>query len=706
MTGAMRAVLLAGLLALCFPRVASAQDASALFDEGVDLWQRGHTEEALAKFKEVLANNPSSEDAYQMLERAEYRLFLKMLVAGGDAKQVAERFLDLSRPARTEKRQDEAAIQALVKDAIHGADFGVRRKANLMLQAEHGEYTVPALLPYLGSNDIEERTNAVITATVLGSDAVLPMVEALSSGNVEVVRNACAVLARLKDWRAIPALMAVSENADGDELASKMANDAIAAIGLDKGFEPANAVDAYLQLAKKYYSNDPGVILNFDADWTIWTWKDGNLASRQVQRFLYGFELAEDAAYKALALSPGNMDARIQLALVAFGQKAAVDGFGASVSGETVDAVKAKLAGVTALAASQGIAVLDGAAMRALSWGDTGIAREALYALAQAWDGSVPTEECALVQGLRGDDKSIRYAAATGLIKIAPAEDFPSSDLVVPTLADAVAEGSHRQILVVEPDPEVRTFLLYTLNTAGYYAVGADSGAAGLLRARTYSVFDLVMIRSDLPDITALQLVKELGEDFRTKDIPYMMLTANADRDRGLYKGAKGFVTDPMTPDVWAGDVKGAMGASLNDERARALAVSLAACKAVAHYTGGILDPSGAAVALAETLAEKPDDIRLAALHALSRFGTPEVQGLVLNAFLNTGNSLEVRTGAASALGGCLKGQAPTAQTFTALVDGMGAAELELRVACGAALGKMDLTDEQRDKILTARRIE
>ena len=78
----------------------------------------------------------------------------------------------------------------------------------------------------------------------------------------------------------------------------------------------------------------------------------------------------------------------------------------------------------------------------------------------------------------------------------------------------------------------------------------------------------------------------------------------------------------------------------------------------------------------------------------------------MLNAFLNTGNSLEVRTGAASALGGCLKGQAPTAQTFTALVDGMGAAELELRVACGAALGKMDLTDEQRDKILTARRIE
>jgi tetratricopeptide (TPR) repeat protein len=168
----MRAVLLAGLLALVFPLTAVAQDAGALFDEGVDLWQRGLTDEAIAKFKEVLAQNPSSEDAYQMLQKAEYQLFLKMLAKGGDAEQIATRLLDLSRPARLEKRMEPERIAELVEEAIHGADFGVRRKANLTLQSEHGEYAVPDLARYLGSNDIDERTNAVIALTGLGSDAV------------------------------------------------------------------------------------------------------------------------------------------------------------------------------------------------------------------------------------------------------------------------------------------------------------------------------------------------------------------------------------------------------------------------------------------------------------------------------------------------------------------------------------------------------
>jgi CheY-like chemotaxis protein len=685
---------------------AAAQDAKALFDEGVDLWERGRADEAIAKFKEVLSLDPSSEDAYQMLDKVEYQLFLKMLAKGGDAELIAERFLDLARPARLEKRKDPAAIDELVEQAIHGADFGVRRKANLTLQAAHGEYAVPALLRYLGSNDIDERTHAVITLTHLGSDAVLPLIEALHADNVEVVRNACATLARIKDQRSIPALLAISEDESADELAAKMANEALASIEFDKGYEPANALDAHLHLAKMYYRGDPGVIVNFDSAWTLWAWKDGKLTSREVPRFLYGYELAEEVAYDALAIDPGNLDARIQLALVAFAEKASVNALGASAEGEELEALKAKLAGATGLAASQGNEVLDGAAMRAMSWGDTGVARVAMEAIAESWGDAPLTEECALVQGLSSDDKGIRYSAATAIVSLAPADEFPSMELVIPIMADAVAEGSNRQILVVEPDAETRTFLLHTLNGAGYYAVGADSGAAGLLRAKTYSVFDLVVLRSSLPDMTAFQVVKELKDDFRTRDIPVMMISSS-DEDTKLYGSqAVGFIKDPMQPEVYLGDVKNAVSASLNDDRARALAVSLAACQSLAHYPGGILDPSLASAALADTLAEKPDDIRAAALHALARFGTPDVQAKVLDALTKTANATAIRVGAAKALGKCLHGQAPTAETFDALLAGMGEDDLALRVACGGALGKMDLTAEQRDQVLTARRIE
>ena len=184
MTGAMRAVLLASLLAMFFPVVATAQDANALFDEGVDLWLRNHNSEAVAKFKEVLSLNPSSEEAYQMLDKAEYQIFLTMIAAGGDAEQIATRLLDLARPARQERRREPARIKELVEGAIHGADFGVRRKAILTLQAEHGEYAVPDLAAYLGTNDIDERTNAIIALTSLRSYAVLPVIELLGSDNV------------------------------------------------------------------------------------------------------------------------------------------------------------------------------------------------------------------------------------------------------------------------------------------------------------------------------------------------------------------------------------------------------------------------------------------------------------------------------------------------------------------------------------------
>ena len=70
MTGAMRAVLLASLLAMFFPVVAVAQDANALFEEGIDLWERNRNSEAIAKFKEVLSLNPSSEGVMLAVETA------------------------------------------------------------------------------------------------------------------------------------------------------------------------------------------------------------------------------------------------------------------------------------------------------------------------------------------------------------------------------------------------------------------------------------------------------------------------------------------------------------------------------------------------------------------------------------------------------------------------------------------------------------
>ncbi len=341
-------------------------------------------------------------------------------------------------------------------------------------------------------------------------------------------------------------------------------------------------------------------------------------------------------------------------------------------------------------------------------WNDPAVARAAIKALAASWDGAI-TDECALSQGLVHPDRGVRYAAAMACLSVDPDAAFLNSDMVVGIVANAVAEGSVRQVLVVEPNAEARTAMIHHMNEAGLYAVGAESGARGLIKAKAFSVFDVILVRSALSDITAFQVVKELKDDFRTRDIPVVLMSNNMDSDRAHFNGkVAGFMADSTNPEIYVNEVKGAAGSSLNDDRKAALAVSLAAARALAHANGrtDVFDYSGAIDALADAVGEKPDNIRLAACHALARFGDESAVERLLAVFSNSANSAAVRAGAASALGGCLDGAAPSEGVFNALVAAMGDGDVAVRTASGIALGNMDLTDEQSAKALTANRID
>ena len=67
-------------------------------------------------------------------------------------------------------------------------------------------------------------------------------------------------------------------------------------------------------------------------------------------------------------------------------------------------------------------------------------------------------------------------------------------------------------------------------------------------------------------------------------------------------------------------------------------------------------------------------------------------------------NSAAVRAAAAGALGRSLRGQAPTPETFDALIGAMGDADAAVRHAAGAAFGQMKLSPDQQASVLTKRR--
>jgi two-component system, OmpR family, phosphate regulon response regulator PhoB len=111
------------------------------------------------------------------------------------------------------------------------------------------------------------------------------------------------------------------------------------------------------------------------------------------------------------------------------------------------------------------------------------------------------------------------------------------------------------RILVVEDDAALVTLLEYNLQAAGYMvatAVSAEDGEA-LLAA---DPFDLIILDWMLPEMSGIELCRQLRRAGKVPQLPILMLTARgeeADRVRGLSTGADDYVVKPFSvPELMA----------------------------------------------------------------------------------------------------------------------------------------------------------
>jgi len=105
-------------------------------------------------------------------------------------------------------------------------------------------------------------------------------------------------------------------------------------------------------------------------------------------------------------------------------------------------------------------------------------------------------------------------------------------------------------ILIVEDEQDVLDLVAYNLKKAGYHAITARDGAAGLAKARDL-LPSLLVLDLMLPQIEGTEICKRLKADPKTAHIPILMLTAKAeevDRILGLELGADDYVTKPFSP--------------------------------------------------------------------------------------------------------------------------------------------------------------
>lgn len=105
-------------------------------------------------------------------------------------------------------------------------------------------------------------------------------------------------------------------------------------------------------------------------------------------------------------------------------------------------------------------------------------------------------------------------------------------------------------ILVVEDEKSIREMIVFGLRRSGYQVSEAENCA----RARAAIADrrpDLLVVDWMLPDMSGLELTRQLKRDQETRELPVIMLTARADEQdkvAGLDSGADDYLTKPFSP--------------------------------------------------------------------------------------------------------------------------------------------------------------
>lgn len=107
------------------------------------------------------------------------------------------------------------------------------------------------------------------------------------------------------------------------------------------------------------------------------------------------------------------------------------------------------------------------------------------------------------------------------------------------------------KILVIEDEKPIRENIIEMLEIEGFQMIGAGNGKIGLELAINHQP-DLILCDVMMPEMDGYLVLSELRENPQTSTIPFIFLTARAEKSdfrKGMELGADDYITKPCTPD-------------------------------------------------------------------------------------------------------------------------------------------------------------
>lgn len=104
-------------------------------------------------------------------------------------------------------------------------------------------------------------------------------------------------------------------------------------------------------------------------------------------------------------------------------------------------------------------------------------------------------------------------------------------------------------VLVVDDEPNILLSLEFLMQQAGYQvSTAADAEQAATMIAEHCP--DLVLLDISLPGMSGFDLLEQLRQQERTRNLPVVMLTAHGrevEKEKGMALGASDYITKPFS---------------------------------------------------------------------------------------------------------------------------------------------------------------
>lgn len=121
-------------------------------------------------------------------------------------------------------------------------------------------------------------------------------------------------------------------------------------------------------------------------------------------------------------------------------------------------------------------------------------------------------------------------------------------------------------VLIVDDYQSMRRMLADILRHAGFKSFYyAEDGEIALKRMREAPI-DLVFLDWDMPNMTGLECLEKMREEPQWKDIPVVMVTAEAEKEQvmqAIKSGVSQYIVKPYTPQTVYKKIQDVLGVKL-----------------------------------------------------------------------------------------------------------------------------------------------